>query len=82
VSKTDLLQNQEDALRSVFYELGALLAKSFSYLPVPVADSIMTVSLPGRALAKVNSQLLSLQEKLKVIVLKSHFPFGGSDFTS
>lgn len=65
LSKVDLLEDRPEALRHVFYELGGLFASSFTFLPNPVADQILTLSLPQRSKTQATSQLPSLQEKIK-----------------
>lgn len=66
LSKVDLLSPGEEPLRHCYYELGALFARSFLFLPVPIADTILTLALPQRAKTATSSQLPALVEKIKV----------------
>uniref|UniRef100_A0A6B2L0E9 PX domain-containing protein n=1 Tax=Arcella intermedia TaxID=1963864 RepID=A0A6B2L0E9_9EUKA len=73
LTKIDLLQPNEDAMRHIYYELGSLLKKSFLYLPNPVPDHILTLALPEKSLRDTPSHLRSLNEKLRALSLQSPF---------
>jgi len=73
LSKIDLLQPSEDAMRHIYYELGGLIRKSFTYLPNPVADNILTLALPEKSVRETHSHLKSLNEKLRALSLQSPF---------
>lgn len=81
-------------MRNLFYELGvlfkgnmreclALPIESFSFLPTPVSDSILTLSLPEKSQVRADSDLRSLYDKMKVVPLFfSHLPSAGQSSTS
>jgi len=73
LSKIDLLQPSEDAMRHIYYELGVLIRKSFTYLPNPVADSILTLALPEKSVRETHSHIKSLNEKLRALSMQSPF---------
>jgi len=72
LSKVDLLTSNEEALRHAYYELGGLMKKSFTYLPIPVPDNILTLSLPEKSVRQTSSNISVLREKIKAL---SQFPF-------
>jgi len=73
LSKIDLLQPTEDAMRHIYYELGGLVKKSFTYLPNPVADSVLTLALPEKSVRETLSHIKSLNEKLRALSMQSPF---------
>jgi len=72
LSKIDLLTTNDESLRHTYYELGGLMRKSFSYLPIPVPDNILTLSLPEKSVRETSSNLTVLTDKIKALSL---FPF-------
>jgi len=71
LSRIDELGNSQNNLRRMYYELGGKFQESFSYLPNPVADNLLTMSLPDKARELVESDRESLLERLRVLADQS-----------
>eukprot|EP01127_Copromyxa_protea_P015837 TRINITY_DN4618_c0_g1_i1.p1 TRINITY_DN4618_c0_g1~~TRINITY_DN4618_c0_g1_i1.p1 ORF type:complete len:227 (-),score=33.44 TRINITY_DN4618_c0_g1_i1:25-705(-) len=73
LTKLDLVTGGTISIRNLFYELGVLFKESFSILPTPVPDSILTLSLPEKARVRTDSDLRTLSDKMKARAAQAPF---------